>query len=212
MPAAASNEKSEFACAHMRSCHRTLSLMRMRGTRACEARAPRRAGWSRSISYESTLRQRNGPLARCTAVFHTCQPRPPTSSLLVYVRKENSATARALSLERESAARALAARVRRAALVGVGPYPIKPHCASETSLSFGERPCSGMPAAASSEKSEFACVHTRLHHHTLSLRRRSSTRACEVRAPRRAGLSRYIAYGSTRRQRNGPFARCTGVF
>ena len=47
------------------------------------------------------------------------------------------------------AARALAARARRAALVVVGLCLLKGHCTSEMPLSFGPRPCFDMPAAAS---------------------------------------------------------------
>ena len=120
--------------------------------------------------------------------------------------------ARSLSLSGGSAARALVARALAAALVGVGPCPMEAHCASGTALSLGERLCSDMSAAASNEKSEFACAHTRSRHRTLSLRRMRSTRACEVRAPRCAGWSRSIPHGSPLRQRNGPLARCTAVF
>ena len=42
----------------------------------------------------------------------------------------------------------LAARARRAALVGLGSYHSKAHCAHETTLFLGARPCSDVPAAA----------------------------------------------------------------
>ena len=258
MPAAASNEQTEFACAHTRSRHRTLSLGRRRSTRACDVRALRRAGCGRSMSYGSPLRQRDGPLRRCTAVLRrasrglqradgvrvcahaiappralspgggaaralatcarraalvgsvhalrkptaparrpspsvhgrapTCQPRPPTSSRRSRVRTRDRATTRSLS--GGGAARALATCARRAALVRVGPCSMEAHCASETALSVGARPCSDVPAAASNEQTAFACAHTRSRHHALSLGRRRSTRACDVRALRRAGWSR----------------------
>ena len=43
MPAAASNEQMEFACAHTRSRHRTPPLMRSRSTRALATCARRAA-------------------------------------------------------------------------------------------------------------------------------------------------------------------------
>ena len=45
----------------------------------------------------------------------------------------------------------------------------------------------------------------------LSLGRGHSTRACGVRAPRRAGLSRSMFYGSPLRQRDGPLPRSTAA-
>ena len=59
-PAAASNGEPAFACAHTRTRHRAPFLGRRRRICACGARAPRRAYWSRSIPYESPLRQQHG--------------------------------------------------------------------------------------------------------------------------------------------------------
>ena len=55
----------------------------------------------------------------------------------------------AVSLSRGSAARALATCVRAAALVGVGPYSMKPHLVSGTADSLSARPCSDVSVAAS---------------------------------------------------------------
>ena len=53
------------------------------------------------------------------------------------------------SVSEGDAARVLAARVRRAALVGVGPWLVKAHYASEMANFLGARPCSDMLAAVS---------------------------------------------------------------
>ena len=47
---------------------------------------------------------------------------------------------------------------------------------------------------------------------SLSLRRERSTRASDVRAPRCAGWSRPMPYGSPLRQQHGRLPRCTAVF
>ena len=94
---------------------------------------------------------------------------------------------RALSLSRGGAARALAAYARRAAQVGVGPFPMKAHCVIEKALSLSARPCSDVPAAAFREQPSFAWAHTRMRHRALSLGRRRSTRAYGMCAPLCAG-------------------------
>ena len=90
-------------------------------------------------------------------------------------------------------------------------FPTEAHCASETALSLAARPCSDVPAGASNEHPAFACAHTRTRHHALSLGRRHSTRACGVRAPRRAGCSRFTPDRSPLRQRDGPLPPCTAA-
>ena len=77
----------------------------------------------------------------------TCEPQPPTSSYLAHVRTRENATV--CSLSGGDAARALAARARRAAPVGVGPCPMEVHYASRTTLFLGARPRSDVPATAS---------------------------------------------------------------
>ena len=81
---------------------------------------------------------------------------------------------------------ALAARARRAALGRVGSGHMEAHCASETALSLGARPCSDVPAAPSNKQPAFACARTQTRLRLLSLGRRRSTCACGVRVPRRA--------------------------
>ena len=77
---------------------RSLSLRRKHSTRAFDVRAPRRAGWSRSVPCESPLRQRDGRFPRCTALLRPASCGLQTRSLLAYVRKSKSAN-RARSLD-----------------------------------------------------------------------------------------------------------------
>ena len=142
--------------------------------------------------------------------------RAAASKRAVYLRicvRKKSATACALSLSGRSAARALATCVRPAALVGVGPYPMEAHCASGTALSLGALLCSDVRAAASKRTAylRMCARKKRLHARSLSLGRKRSTRACDVRAPRRAGWSRSVPYGSPLCQRDGSLHRCTAV-
>ena len=97
---------------------------------------------------------------------------------------QEKAPPRALSLSGGGASHALASCARRAALVGVGPCPLKAHCANETPLSLGARPCSDMPAAASSEQLTCACAQVKKRHcaRSLSLSGRSAARALAARA------------------------------
>ena len=97
--------------------------------------------------------------------------------------------ARSLSLSGGIAARALATCGRPAALVGVGPCPIKAHCASGTAVSLGARPCSDMPATASKREAYLrtcACQTTQTAR-TLSLSQEESQHARfrRARAPPR---------------------------
>ena len=74
----------------------------------------------------------------------------------------------ALSLWKGGAGRALAARARRAALVGVAPCTVRGHCTSERPLSFGARPCLDALAVASHAK-QAARLAWRKRHCALSL-------------------------------------------
>ena len=58
-----------FEFAHTRTRHRVLSLGKRRSTCACGLRALRRADWRWLPLHGSSLRQRDGPLPRCTAVL-----------------------------------------------------------------------------------------------------------------------------------------------
>ena len=172
-------------CARKSATARALSLGRRRSTRACGVRAPRRAGWSRSMPYGSPLRQRDGPLPRCTAVLRRAsRGLQRAADLRMCARQKRH---RALSLSGGGAARALAACARRAALVGVGPCPMEAHCASETALSLGARPCSDVPAAASNEQLTCACAQEKAPLRALSLSGGGAARALAACA-RRAAL------------------------
>ena len=139
----------------------------------------------------------------------TCQSRPPTSSRRPRVRTHHRTITPTLS--GGGAPRTLAMRARGAALVGVGPAVTEASYSSETSLSFGARPCSDVPAAASNEQPALACAHTPTHLRTYSLGRRRTTRACDACARRRADWTRSWLDRSQLQQRDGPLPRCTAV-
>ena len=171
-------------CAHTNAPRHALSREEAHHARLRSARAAPR--WLMSVH---TLWKPTAPARRPSPSVHgrapTCQPWPPASSRRSRERTRERATARSLS--GRSAPRALAACTRRAALVGVVSCPMEAHCASESTLSLGARPCSDVPAVASNEQPAFACAHTRTRQRTLSLGRRRTTRAYGVRALRRAG-------------------------
>ena len=145
----------------------------------------------------------------------TCEPRAPNEQLTcVRAQVRTAPTARARSLSGRSVARALATCAHPAALVGVGPLPMKAHCTSGTAVSLGARPCFDVRAACSKRAADLrACASQNCANRarSLSLGRKRSTRACDVRAPRRAGCSRPIPYESLLRQRHGRLPRCTAV-
>ena len=68
VPAVASDEQPAFA-AHTSAPLRWLSAGRRRSTRACDARAPRRDGCGRYMSYGRALHQREAFLLRCKTVL-----------------------------------------------------------------------------------------------------------------------------------------------
>ena len=151
---------------------------------ACGVRAPRRAGWCRSMPYESPLLQRDGPLPRCTAALRRAS-RGLQQAAFLRMCARKSATARALSLSGGGAARALAACARRAALVGVDSCPMEIHCASETARSLSARSCSDVPAAASNEQPALH-VHARERATARFSSGGGAPRALAARAPRAA--------------------------
>ena len=114
MPAAASTEQLTYACSQhkKRHCARALSLGRKRSTLACGVRAPRRAGWSRPMPH--ALSKLTAPARRPSHSGNgrplTCQPRPPTSSFLAYVRKKKRHRARSFSREEAQLTRLCRAR------------------------------------------------------------------------------------------------------
>ena len=144
-----------------------------------------------------------------------CEPQTPNEQLIcVRAQVRTAQTTRALSLSGGSAARALATCARPAALGGVGPYPMKAYCTSGTAVSCGARLCFGVRAANSKRAADLrACASQNCANRarSLSLGRKRSTRACDVRAPRRAGWSRPIPYESLLHLRDGRLLRCTAV-
>ena len=147
MPAAASNKQPACACAHTRSRHCARSLSGGGAAHALATRARR------------AILVVLGPLP---LKGHITSERPlpygakPCSDVKASTSNEQLACACAYTRSRHyarslsvgDAARALAARPRRAALVVVVPYRMEGHCSSEKALSFGARPCSDVPAAA----------------------------------------------------------------
>ena len=170
-------------CARKSATARAFSFERRRSTRACGVRAPRRAGWSRSVPHENSLRQRDGPLPRCTAALRRASSGLQQAAFLRMCARKSPP--RALSLSEGGAARALAACVCCAALIGVGPCSMEAHCASETALSLGARPRSVVPAVASNKQLSCACAHEKALPRALSLSRGGAARAlaaCSCRA------------------------------
>ena len=96
------------------------------------------------------------------------------------------------------AARELATRARRATLIVVDPYTIKGHCTGEKPLSFGARSWCDVPPPTPTNSRVFLrakkCAGAPLRSLSLGGRRRSTTRACDARAPCRACCGRSIPY------------------
>ena len=125
--------------AHASAPLRWLSVGRRRSTRACDARAPCRAGCGRCM-----------PLKRhCTSAELLPLIARPCSGVLAAPSNEQPAfvwrtQARHCvgSLWGGGAPRAFATRARRATLVLIGPYHTYGYCTSEKPHFLGERPCS----------------------------------------------------------------------
>ena len=112
-------------CARKKAPLRACSLSREEAQHARLRRARAAPRWLDSVQ---TLWKPTAPAGRPCPSVHgrasTCQPRPPTSRRSSRVRTRNRAPARSLS--GGGAARALAACVRRAALVAIGLRPTEP--------------------------------------------------------------------------------------
>ena len=161
---------------------RALSLGRRRRTHACGARAPRRAGLSRSMLHGSPLRQRDGPLSRCATVFRRAS-RGLEQAVGVRVCAQ-AIRHRTLSAGRRRRTRACGARVaRRAGWSGSMPHgtPLRQrHGSFPRCTTVLRRTGRGLQRAAGVRLC--ACAHTRTRHRALSLGRRRSTRVCSARA------------------------------
>ena len=179
-------ESAGFRVACASAPLRSLSLGRRRSTRACCARAPCRAGCGRPMPRKGTASARGlSPSARGRGA--TCQLRPPTPSRLSRVHARARHCARCLS--GGGAARELAARARRAALVVVGLCLERRLHRREASLlrraAVVRRASCGLQ-----EPAGFRVAYASAPLRSLSLGRRRSTRACCARAPCRAGCGR----------------------
>ena len=194
--------RSATACA--------LSLGRRRSTRACSVRAPRRAGWSRSLPYGSPLCQRDGPLPRCTAALRRASCGLHQAAFLCMCARK-STTALALSRGRKRSMRGCDMRA--------------PLCAGwSRSLAFGSPLCQRdgplrrrtaalRRASHGLQQAAFLrmCARKNATARALSLGRRRSARACDVHAPHCAGWRRSLPYVSPLRQQGGPLPRSTAV-
>ena len=163
-------------CARKSATALALSLERRRNTRDCDVRAARRDGWSRLLLYVSPLCQRDDPLARCTAALRRASRGGLQQAGFLPMRARKSTTA-SLSPSTGGAARSLATCARRAALVGVGRWPMEAHCASETALFVGARPRSDVPAAVSNKQLSCVCAQEKAPPRALSLSRGGASRA-----------------------------------
>ena len=154
------------------------------------ARAPPR--WLESAH---TLRKPTAPAGRPPPSVHgralACKPGAPHEQLTCERAQVRTAQpARARSLSGGSAARALATCARPAVLIAVGLYPMKAYCASGMAVSLGARPCFDVRAPCSKRAADLrACAsqNCSIRASSLSLGRKRSTRACDVRAPCRSG-------------------------
>ena len=124
-------------CAQANVPPRTLSREVAQHARLRRARAaPRWLGSFHALLKPITpVRRPSSSVHGCTL---TCQQWAQKKSQRSRVRTGERATARSLS--RGGAARAFAAHARRAALVGLGPCPMKAEYAIETALSLSTKP------------------------------------------------------------------------
>ena len=122
-------ESAGFHVARVRVPLRSLSLGKRRSTRACCARAARRTDRGRATHYKRTLQRRKASLLRHAALV----PMPAAASnnqpsFAWHARVRHCAHC----LLGGGAARELAARARRAALVVVDPCTSQSHCIGES--------------------------------------------------------------------------------
>ena len=193
-----------------------LALSREEAQHARLRRARAALRWLQSAH---TLWKPTAPAGRPSPSVHgralASEPQTPNEQLIcVCAQVRTAQIACALSLSGGSEAHALATCARPAALVAVGLYPTDAYCTSGTAVSLGARPCFGVRAACSKRAADLrACASQNCANRARSffLGRKRITRACDVRAPRRAGWSRTIPYESLLHQRDGRLLRCTAV-
>ena len=167
---------------------RWLSLGRWRSTRACRARAPRRAGFGRSAHFRKALQWREASLPRYKTVV--CDVRAVTSNAQPAFAWHANKRHCAGCLSGGGETRELAARARRAALVAIGLRSIEGIAPAEgLSLSAQGRGATcrrGLqraPGIRVAREQAPLCL--------LSLGRWRNTQTCRARAPpRRTGCDR----------------------
>ena len=118
------------------------------GEEAQHARLRRARAAPRWLESAHTLLKPTTPAGRPFPSVHGRAPMCRPLCLLGEMGCACSALARhcARTLWGGSAARALETCARRAALVGVGPYPMNAYCVSGTAVTLSARPCFGVPA------------------------------------------------------------------
>ena len=210
VPAAASNKLLSCACAQDKAPPRALSLSREGAARAHAAYARVAPLW---LGWDFALRRPTAPARRPSPSVHgrnpMCQPRPPTSSFLAHVRKKKRHRARSLSREEAQHARLRRARAVPRWFESVPALwePTVPTRRPSSSVHGCAPTCQPRP-----QTSRFLAYVRKKPSATaraLSAGKRRSTLAGEVRAPRRAGWTRFLPYGSPQCQRDSPLSRCT---
>jgi len=140
-----------------------------------------------------------------------CQPRPKKNCFLAHLRKKKIHPALSLSREEAQHARLRCARAVPRWLESVAALwkPTVPARRLSSSVHGRAPTCQTRP-----QTSRFL-AHVRKKPsataRALSAGRRRSTLAGEVHAPRRAGWSRFLPYGSPQRQQDGLLRRCTAA-
>ena len=197
--------------AHASAPPRWPSAVRRHSTRACDAPTPCRAGCGRVMPYKKALHRREASVLRCKAMLRRASRGLKRAAGLVLLALA-SAPLRWLSVGRRRSTRAC--HTSTPCRTGCGWY-----------MSYGRAlqrreaflpPCKPVlqrasgGAVASSEQPAFA-VHASAPPRWLSVARRRSMRACDARAPCRAGCGRYIFYERALLRRKASLARCKTV-
>ena len=197
-------------CAHAIATPRYLSLRKRRSTRACGARAPRRAGCSRPMSLGRTLNQREASLLRCNAMLRRVR-RSLQREAGFRVSAHAIAPLSSSSVGMRRGTRACGARApRRAGCSRPVPYERTPHQRGASLL--GRKTVLRHDSCGLQRKAGLrVCAYAIAPPRYLSLRKRRSTHACGARAPRRAGCSRSVSLGRALNQREASLLRCKAV-
>ena len=190
---------------------RSLCLPRSQGTRACDARAPCRAGCSPFVHRTRLPHSREDSLQRCKTVLRraSCSLQHTVGFRMARTRAFHSARC----LSGGEATRVLATGARGAALVVVAP---RTEQNKATATAKGRSPSAQDRAATCQLRPP---THSRLSHgahasaplRSLSMGRWRSTHACEEHVRYRAGCSRSVRYTRLPHRREASLQRCKTV-